>query len=101
MNSSEKSTANVTETLARDILETYKEVENAINLLAGEDDDGDDDSHMLDVLAEPLPVAYRTLLKDLRFDYVGMKDSNGKFSHHYSSLITNSTPPETKRVRLA
>lgn len=34
----------------------------------------------------PLPKKYPLLMKDLRFDYVNMKDSNGKISkHHYAS----------------
>ncbi len=38
------------------------------------------------ILELPLAKKYPILLKDLRFDYIDMKDSNGKISkHHYSS----------------
>ena len=41
-------------------------------------------------------------MKDLRFDYVDMKDSNGKMKHHYnSSYQSNHTSPAAKTIRLA
>lgn len=46
---------------------------------------------------------YPLLLKDLRFDYIDMKDKNGKISkHHYSSnFAPNHKNPPAKTIRLA
>ncbi len=46
---------------------------------------------------------YPLLLKDLRFDYIDMKDKNGKITkHHYSSnFVANHKSPATKTIRLA
>ena len=33
----------------------------------------------------PLDKKYVILLKDLRFDYVSMRQSNGKYIHHYGN----------------
>lgn len=86
--------------LATDILETYKFVENAI--LNSQEFEQGNDGEILDLLSQPLPLAYRSLLKDLRFDYTSMKDpNNGQFKHHYASNISSSNPPQTKMVRLA
>lgn len=50
----------------------------------------------------PLAKKYPILMKDLRFDYVDMKDSNGKMKHHYSSSYqANHTSPSAKTIRLA
>lgn len=51
----------------------------------------------------PLAKKYPILLKDLRFDYIDMKDTNGKISkHHYGSYyqVGHKSPVE-KTVRLA
>jgi ubiquitin-protein ligase len=41
-------------------------------------------------------------MKDLRFDYISMKDNTGKFKHHYaSSYSATYTPPVAKTIRLA
>jgi len=53
-----------------------------------------------EILKKPLPEAYRTLLGDLRFDYMDMKE-NGKYSHYYASYINNNAPPQAKMIRLA
>lgn len=45
---------------------------------------------------------YKELLKDLRFDYIDMKQSPNKIKHHYSSYFTsNYTPNHNKMIRLA
>jgi hypothetical protein len=52
----------------------------------------------------PLNKKYPLLLKDLRFDYVDMKDGKGGkiLKHHYSSnYVANHKPPATKTIRLA
>jgi len=54
------------------------------------------------ILALPLAESYKILLKDLRFDYMNMRDENSKYVHHYSSTAMGKTnPPATKIVRLA
>ena len=60
------------------------------------------EAEILDILAQPLAVAYRTLLQSLRFDYMSIKDPNtSSFSHHYASYINDTTPSQDKMVRLA
>jgi ubiquitin-protein ligase len=56
---------------------------------------------MKNILELPLDKKYRTLMKDLRFDYIDMKDGN-RIKHHYSSSFNaNYTPNQTKMIRLA
>ena len=86
--------------LAEDIVQTYNIVDEAISAFR-EDDDGEDIDYT-DILNQTLPIKYKYLLKDLRFDYTDMKDQTGKYKHHYTSMITtNYTPPQAKMVRLA
>ena len=47
----------------------------------------DDEEDFNDILALPLAKKYVILLKDFRYDYVTMKDSSGKYVHHYTSYI--------------
>jgi len=56
-----------------------------------------------DALALPLPEKYKMLMKDLRFDYMDMKDISSKqYVHHYASNASGkANPPATKMVRLA
>ncbi len=56
-----------------------------------------------DALTLPLADRYKLLMRDLRFDYMDMKDSNTKaYVHHYASTAgSKSNPPATKMVRLA
>ena len=57
---------------------------------------------MKNILEMPLDKKYRLLLKDLRFDYIDMKDKNGKMKHHYnSSYQAKHSSPATKTIRLA
>lgn len=45
---------------------------------------------------------YRELMKDLRFDYIDMKESPTKIKHHYASNFNaNYTPNHNKMIRLA
>lgn len=85
--------------LAEDILETFKFLDNAIQNSA--DFEQTDEGEFLNILNQPLDTKYRTLLKDLRFDYVSIKDTSGKFKHHYASNISSGTPPQNKMIRLA
>jgi len=47
-----------------------------------------------------LPEAYRKMLGGLRFDYISMKEGTN-YKHHWSSLITEATPPAAKVLRLS
>jgi hypothetical protein len=41
-------------------------------------------------------------MKDLRFDYIDMKESPTKIKHHYASNFNaNYTPNQVKMIRLA
>lgn len=54
------------------------------------------------ILEMPMPEAYQLLLKDLRFDYMDMKDAKNAYTHHYLSYIqADYTPSITKMIRLA
>jgi len=45
---------------------------------------------------------YRELLRDLRFDYIDMKEGVNKIKHHYSSyFVQNYVPNQNKMIRLA
>jgi len=101
LTASDKDSSAPNQKLATNIIETFKVVDEA---LQSSDDleSSDDEGEMLDILSQPLAVAYRNLLQNLRFDYVNMKDSGTtKFKHHYASYITNNTPPQPKMIRLA
>ncbi len=56
---------------------------------------------MKNILEMPLDKKYRLLLKDLRFDYIDMKEGS-KIKHHYAnSFNPNYTPNQNKMIRLA
>jgi ubiquitin-protein ligase len=56
---------------------------------------------MKSILELPFDKKYRHLLKDLRFDYIDMKEAN-KIKHHYSvNFSANYTPNQNKMIRLA
>lgn len=65
--------------------------------------DNIDEDEEKKILELPLAKKYPILLKDLRFDYIDMKDKNGKISkHHYSSNYQpNHKAPAAKTIRLA
>lgn len=64
---------------------------------AEEGDSGD----MKNILELPLDKKYKALLKDLRFDYIDMKEGV-KIKHHYASNFNpNYTPNQNKMIRLA
>ena len=56
-----------------------------------------------DALSLPFAERYKLLMRDLRFDYMDMKDASSKaYVHHYASTASGKTnPPATKMVRLA
>ena len=52
------------------------------------------------ILAQPsLLKKYRELLKDLKFDYINMKESKQK--HHYASSSSSKSTNSNKLIRLA
>ncbi len=52
------------------------------------------------ILKLPVEKSYNLLMRELSFDYMNMKDSNGKIIHHYSANLTKDNSP-TKLIRLA
>jgi len=68
----------------------------------------DNEALLHDQLQLPLAEQYRELLKDLRFDYVNMKqgqetiESNALYDHHYHSIMgKNEVHSQKKMLRLA
>lgn len=56
---------------------------------------------MKNILELPLDKKYRLLMKDLRFDYIDMKEGN-RIKHHYSGNFNqNYVPNQNKMIRLA
>lgn len=56
---------------------------------------------MNDILNLPLMKKYRELLKNLKFDYINMRDQNNKIKHHYSSYSSTASTNANKMIRLA
>jgi hypothetical protein len=74
-------------------------VEEAIEHYKSDHVDEEADKKILEM---PLAKKYPILMKDLRFDYIDMKDKSGKMKHHYNSNYqAKHTPPSTKTIRLA
>ena len=74
-------------------------MDQAIQKFKSQNVDVDEDKRILEM---PLAKKYPVLMKDLRFDYVDMKDKSGTFKHHYSSSYKkNHTSPAAKTIRLA
>jgi hypothetical protein len=65
--------------------------------------DNIDEDEEKKILELPLTKKYPLLWKDLRFDYVDMKDKNGKIAkHHYhTNFVANHKSPPAKTIRLA
>ena len=61
------------------------------------------EEHIKNALSLPLGQRYKVLLKDLRFDYMDMKDpGTGKYKHYYASTAEQETSPsQEKLIRLA
>ena len=56
---------------------------------------------MKNILELPLDKKYRLLMKDLRFDYIDMKEG-ARIKHHYSGNFNqNYVPNQNKMIRLA
>lgn len=91
----------ISEELANDIINTSKIVEEAIEEYLEANNQGGDEEDMKNILELPIDKKYRALMKDLRFDYMDMKDGN-RIKHHYSSSFSqNYVPNQNKMIRLA
>ena len=87
------------EEIAKNIIGTFEVVDNAISKYKIDNIDEEEEKKVLEL---PLAKKYPILMKDLRFDYVDMKDKNGKMKHHYSSsYVAKHTSPAAKTIRLA
>ncbi|CAK71945.1 unnamed protein product (macronuclear) [Paramecium tetraurelia] len=99
--------------IAKMIIDTHKRMENCINKMndSGSSSNEEDETEQLkkqkelaneliqQILSKQLPEAYRTLLSDLRFNYIDMK-VGGRYKHHYSGNISTQINQD-KIVRLA
>ena len=91
----------ISEELANDIVNTSKIVEEAVEDYLEANNQGGEENDMKNILELPLDKKYRTLMKDLRFDYIDMKEGS-RIKHHYSSSFSpNYVPNQTKMIRLA
>lgn len=87
------------EEIAKSIISLYAELDEEVSKYKLHHVDEDAERKILEL---PLAKKYPLLMKDLRFDYIDMKDKNGAFKHHYSgSYQKNHTSPPTKTIRLA
>lgn len=96
----------ISEQLAIKIKETYQLVEKVCKSYQDDQDfeqldDQQQEEEMKQILEKPLADKYKMLLQDLRFDYISMKNDQGKYQHYYSSYITEGIPPQSKMIRLA
>lgn len=97
MKTNKEEAANKTaEDIGHDIKATYNEVKTAIDRLQVTPAE----TEIRELLKLPLPEAYRKMLGGLRFDYISMKEGTN-YKHHWSSLITEATPPAAKVLRLS
>jgi hypothetical protein len=98
-NSSTAPEANkVSEDIAREVMKTFKVIEEAVE----DYKDIGDDTAFKNVLELPLDKKYKELLKDLRFDYISMRDANNRMKHHYNSYgSTTHVGNVNKTIRLA
>ena len=57
------------------------------------------------MLNKPINIQYKELLKDMRFDYMDMKDSSGNYNHFYASYEKQNSSKQNqcqkKMIRLA
>ena len=84
------------EKIALEIQKTYKVVMRAVENL--NEDFGkllhfiiltEDDDYYQNVLSLPVQEAYKILLRDLRFDYMSMRDTNNNYKHHYANIASS------------
>lgn len=85
------------EKLALEINKTYdvvsKNIKNYQTTLNNEKD-------YSSILKLPVEKSYCLLMKELSFDYMNMKDAQGKIIHYYSTSLSKDNP-KTKLIRLA
>ena len=85
------------EKLATEIINSYNIVSNNIKLYQSSSEHGKNYSEILKL---PVEKSYPLLLRDLAFDYMSMRNINGKLDHYYSSS-TSGEPTPAKAIRLA
>ena len=85
------------EKLAKEIINSYEIVSKNIKLYQSSSEHG---KNYNEILKLPVEKSYPLLLRELSFDYMSMKDSNGKIVHYYSSQ-SSGEPTQTKAIRLA
>ena len=84
--------------LAEKIQKCYKKVMRVVEKMQQEKKG----EAMKNILALPLPKAYRALLRDLRFGYTNMRDEKGKYKHFYHAQAEHeATASQNKLIRLA
>ena len=83
--------------LANEIINTYEIVSKNINQYKNNIDNGKNYTKILNL---PVEKSYPLLLRELSFDYMSMKNNNGKMEHYYSNEISGQPTPE-KAIRLA
>ena len=92
-------TNKVSEEIAKEVIKTFKIVEEAVDDYR---DTGEADNAFNNILELPLDKKYKELLKDLRFDYVSMRDATSKMKHHYCTYGSpNHVNNVNKTIRLA
>lgn len=93
--SSEKKT--VEEKLSIEITSTFDEITKNIKAYQTHLDGG---KNYTEILKLPMEKSYPLLLKELSFDYMSMRNSNGVLEHYYSSSNSGEAS-STKMIRLA
>ena len=85
------------EKLANEIIISYNIVSKNIKLYQSSSEHS---KNYTEILKLPVEKSYPLLLRELAFDYMSMKNSNGNLVHHYSSNSSGEPTPE-KAIRLA
>ena len=83
------------EKLAVEIEKSYKIINDNVKLYKTA---LDIDKNYMEILKLPVSQSYPQLLRELSFDYMSMRDTNGKYVHYYAST---DNPSQTKLIRLA
>lgn len=76
---------NLNNQLADNIIETHDMVQSQIKLHQSSIGQLSSAQQIQDVLNMPINIQYKELLKDMRFDYMDMKDKNNSYNHFYAS----------------
>ena len=92
-----KKEKSIEEKLATEIINSYNIVSKNIKLYQSSSSHG---KNYAEILKLPVEKSYPLLLRELAFDYMSMKNSNGNLIHHYSSNHSGEPTP-AKAIRLA